>query len=94
MPDSGPKYGTGRLVSLSNYSTPRTLQNDRFAGKLGEYSNVGSESGKGKTTHLGICDIRNFWLQVLGFPHARPRMYRFEVGVAACILIRLTHILR
>jgi hypothetical protein len=28
-----------------------------------------------------------FWLQVLGFPHARPRMYRFEVGVAACILI-------
>jgi hypothetical protein len=25
--------------------------------RLGEYSNVGSESGKGKTTHLGICDI-------------------------------------
>jgi hypothetical protein len=48
---------------------------------------VGSESGKGKITHLGICDIRSFWLQVLGFPHARPRMYRFEVGVAACILI-------
>jgi hypothetical protein len=36
---------------------------------------------------VGICDIRSFWLQVLGFPHARPRMYRFEVGVAACILI-------
>ncbi len=48
---------------------------------------MGSESGKGKTTHLGICDIRSFWLQVLGFPHARPRMYRFKVGVAACILI-------
>jgi hypothetical protein len=48
---------------------------------------VGSESGKGKTTHLGICDIRSFLLQVLGFPHARPGMYRFEVGVAACILI-------
>ncbi len=57
---------------------------------------MGSESGKGKTTHLGICVIRGtgiwlqvlgFWLQVLGFPHARPRMYRFEVGVAACILI-------
>ncbi len=69
-------------------------ENDRFAGKvgfprLGEYSNVGSESGKGKTTLPGICDIRSFWLQVLseGFPHARPRMYRFEVGVAACILI-------
>jgi hypothetical protein len=42
---------------------------------------------KRKTTHLGICDIRSFWVQVLGFPHARPRMYRFEVGVAACILI-------
>ena len=49
-----------------------------------EYSNVGSESGKGKTTHL--CDIRSFWLQVLGFPHARSRIYRFEVGVAACNL--------
>ncbi len=49
----------------------------------------GSESRKGKTTvvDLGICDIRSFWLQVLGFPHARPRMYRFEVWVAACILI-------
>jgi hypothetical protein len=66
----------------------------RFAGKVGfspdlesTYSNVGSESGKGKTTHLGICEIRSFWLQVLGFPHARPRMYRLEVGVAAGILI-------
>ena len=57
--------------------------------RLGEYSNVCSESGnlKGKTTHLGICDNRSIWLQVLGFPHARPRMYRLEVGVAACILI-------
>ncbi len=58
-----------------------------FFPRLGEYSNVGSESGKGKTTHLGICDIRSLWLQVLGFPHARPRMYRIDVGVAACILI-------
>ncbi len=40
-----------------------------------------------KQPTIGICDIRSFWLQVLGFPHARPRMYRFEVGVAACILI-------
>ncbi len=68
------------------------LSSARFAGKVGfspdeEYSRVGGESGKGKTTHLGICNIRSFWLQVLGFPHARPRMCRFEVGVAACILI-------
>jgi hypothetical protein len=36
------------IVLLAKWAFPR----------LGEYSNVGSESGKGKTTHLGICDIR------------------------------------
>jgi hypothetical protein len=37
------------------------FQNDRFTGKVGFSPDLGSESGKGKTTHLGICDIRRFF---------------------------------
>ncbi len=73
-------YYTGQyqmIVLLAKVGFPPDLESTR--------SNVGGESGKGKTTHLGICNIRSFWLQVLGFPHARPRMYRFEVGVAQCL---------
>ncbi len=58
--------------------------------RLKEYSNVGSESGKRKTTALssfGICDIRSIWLQVPSFPRARPRMCRREDWVAALNLI-------
>ncbi len=54
--------------------------------RLGEYSNVGSESGKRKQPPFGICDIRSIWLQV---PRARPRMCRRhgEDWVAALNLI-------
>ncbi len=61
--------------------------------RLGEYSNVGSESGKRKSTEgpglprVGICDIRSTWLQAPSFPRARPRMCRREVLVAALGLI-------
>ncbi len=62
----------------------RSKQSGLFP-RLGEYSNVGSESGKRKTTPFGICDIRSTRLQVPSFPRARPRMSRCrrEVWVAA-----------
>ncbi len=88
-----------RTISTDAPKNPSMLapsqQNDRFAGKVGFSLDLEStrmwaaslEKAKHKTTHLGICDFRSFWLQVPGFPHARPRMYRIEVGVAACTLI-------
>ena len=45
--------------------------------------NVGSESGKGKTTHLGVSDMK---LLVAG-AGLSSCSHRFEVGVAACVLI-------
>ncbi len=40
-----------------------------------------------KQPSFGICSIRSSWLQVPSFPHARPRMCRREVLVAALSLI-------
>ena len=55
--------------------------------RLGEYSNVGRESGKRKTTALRDLRHRSIWLQVPSFPRARPRMCRREDWVAALSLI-------
>ena len=68
----------------------------RLASHGGEYSNVGRESGKGKTTPLQAASaafeaLASGCLQVPSFPRARPRMYRHgrdsEVWVAALNLI-------
>jgi hypothetical protein len=42
---------------------------------------------KAKQPPFGICSIQWIWLQVPGFPCARPRMCRLEVWVAALNLI-------
>ena len=61
--------------------------------RLGEYSNVGRESGKGKTTLHGICGIRSTWLQAPSFPVLAPACTAVRFGLLLSTLSRLTHIL-
>ena len=49
--------------------------------RFGGYSNVGRESGKGKTTFLRHLRHSKHLVAGAWFPRARPRMYRREVWV-------------